>query len=86
MQKTDKAQTSITDKPLIVPSYSKWRDEDVMKFSPNEFMQALYHRAKNIGDDLYDSDVYKRQTWVQSGLPVHRCPKGFSLLSPHPYP
>jgi hypothetical protein len=59
MQNTNKTKISITDKPLSLPSYSKWRDEDVMKFSPNEFMQALYHRAKNIGDDLYDSRKYE---------------------------
>ena len=44
---------------LTVPSYSNWTDAELMKFSPNEFMQALYHRAKNIGDDLYDSRKYK---------------------------
>ncbi len=30
-----------------------------MKFTPNEYMQALYHRAKDIGDDLYDSRKYE---------------------------
>lgn len=59
MQNTDKTQLSVTDKPLSVPSYSCWRAEDMMKFTANEFMQALYHRAKNIGDDLYDSRKYE---------------------------
>ena len=56
MQSTDAVQ----EKPLtVVPSYSKWTDEAVMKFTNNEFMQALYHRAKDIGDDLYDSQKYE---------------------------
>jgi hypothetical protein len=55
MQSTDAVQ----EKPLTVPSYSKWTDEAVMKFTNNEFMQALYHRAKDIGDDLYDSQKYE---------------------------
>jgi len=59
MQSTNQTQTSLTEKPLILPSYSNWNDTKLMKFSSNEFMQALYHRAKNIGDDLYDSRKYE---------------------------
>ncbi len=59
MQKTEKNQPPLTDKPLEVPSYSKWSSPELMKLTPNEFMQALYHRAKDIGDDLYDSRTYE---------------------------
>jgi hypothetical protein len=44
---------------LRVPAYSRWGTGELMKFSDNEFMQALYHRAKDIGDDLYDSGKYE---------------------------
>ncbi len=59
MQNTNQSQTSLVENPLIVPSFSKWNDVEIMKFSPNEFMQALYHRAKDIGDNLYDSRKYE---------------------------
>lgn len=47
------------DKPMSVPSYSQWSDGEIAKGTPNDFMQKLYHRAKNIGDDLYDSRAYE---------------------------
>ncbi len=62
MQNPDQAHPSDGDKPLMVPSYSKWGSEELMKLTPNEFMQALYHRAKNVGDDLYDSRKYEFMT------------------------
>lgn len=49
----------VIDKPLTVPLYSSWSDGDLAKGSPNDFMQNLYHRAKNIGNDLYDSRTYE---------------------------
>jgi hypothetical protein len=59
MQNTDQTQTSLAEKPLTLPSYSNWNYTKIMEFSSNEFMQVLYHRAKNIGDDLYDSRKYE---------------------------
>jgi|GEM_PF-1452225 len=59
MQKTEQAPPSTADKPLSVPSYSKWSEGELMKLTANEFMQALYHRAKDVGDDLYDSRKYE---------------------------
>lgn len=49
----------VLDKPLVVPAYSRWSDQQLMKFPTNDFMQKLYHRAKDIGDDLYDSRTYE---------------------------
>lgn len=49
----------ILDKPLVVPAYSKWSDAELMKFSATDYMQKLYHRAKDIGDDLYDDRTYE---------------------------
>ncbi len=59
MQNTDKTQQPVMDKLLTVPAYSKWTEAELMKLSANEFMQKLYHRAKDIGDDLYDSRKYE---------------------------
>jgi len=47
------------EKTLVEPTYSKWDKDRLMQFTPNEFMQKLYHRAKNIGDDLYDDRGYE---------------------------
>lgn len=58
MQSTEK-KVQLVGRPLIVPSFSKWPEQELMKFSANEFMQKLYHRAKDIGDDLYDSRTYE---------------------------
>ena len=44
---------------LLVPSYSRWSDERLMAFTANDYMQKLYHRAKDVGDDLYDSRAYE---------------------------
>ncbi|HVZ80822.1 MAG TPA: ferritin-like domain-containing protein [bacterium] len=44
---------------LTVPAYSKWAEKELMAFSDNEYMQKLYHRAKDIGDDLYDWNTYE---------------------------
>ncbi|HET9870203.1 MAG TPA: hypothetical protein VFR02_06900 [bacterium] len=49
----------VLDKPLEVPAYSAWDDGRLMAFTANEYMQKLYHRAKDIGDDLYDSRTYE---------------------------
>ena len=49
----------VLEKPLTVHSYSQWSENELMKFTSNEFMQALYHRAKDVGDDLYDSRKYE---------------------------
>jgi len=49
----------ILDQSLSVPAYSQWSGEDLSKGTPNEFMQKLYHRAKAIGDDLYDDRTYE---------------------------
>jgi len=48
-----------TENQLVEPTYSQWDEAKLMQFSPNEFMQKLYHRAKNIGDDLYDDRGYE---------------------------
>ena len=53
----DTAET--IDSPLLAPSYSKWSDSQLMEGSDNDFMKKLYHRAKDIGDDLYDSRGYE---------------------------
>lgn len=53
------SNSPILDKPLTEPAYSKWDEKQLMQFNPNEFMQKLYHRAKNIGDDLYDDRGYE---------------------------
>jgi hypothetical protein len=58
MAKTDH-QVEAPAKSLIEPAYSKWDAERLMQGTPNEFMQKLYHRAKNIGDDLYDDRGYE---------------------------
>lgn len=58
MQNTQNTSVAI-NKPLIEPAYSKWDEARLMQLSPNEFMQKLYHRAKNIGDDLYDDRGYE---------------------------
>jgi len=52
-------ESLVLDKPLVEPAYSGWSDEKLMAFSANDYMQKLYHRAKNIGDDLYDSRAYE---------------------------
>ena len=44
---------------LVEPAYSKFEEKQLMQWTPNEFMQKLYHRAKNIGDDLYDDRGYE---------------------------
>lgn len=44
---------------LAVPKYSEWDEKRLMALSDNEYMQALYHRAKDVGDDLYDSNGYE---------------------------
>jgi hypothetical protein len=59
----------VIEESLKVPSYTKWADEEVMKFTANEYMQALYHRAKNIGDDLYDAEKYE---FIQLDPQVYR--------------
>lgn len=51
--------TEYLQEQLKEPAYSKWDADKLMRFSPNEFMQKLYHRAKNIGDDLYDDRGYE---------------------------
>lgn len=48
-----------TENRLSVPAYSKWDAGKIMQFSANEYMQKLYHRAKDIGDDLYDDRGYE---------------------------
>ncbi len=50
---------NIQGKTLIEPTYSKWNADRLMKATANEYMQMLYHRAKNIGDDLYDWRGYE---------------------------
>ncbi|HUO56749.1 MAG TPA: hypothetical protein VMV05_01090 [bacterium] len=47
------------ESPLVAPSYSRWSDDRLMEGSANDFMKKLYHRAKDIGDDLYDSRGYE---------------------------
>ena len=59
MPNVEKTTQPVMDKPLCVPAYSKWSAEDLAKGSHNDFMQKLYHRAKDIGDDLYDSRTYE---------------------------
>lgn len=44
---------------LRKPSYSKWDEKRLMESTPNDFMALLYHRAKTIGDDLYDWRGYE---------------------------
>lgn len=45
---------------LTVPSYSRWEDDRLMGAgAPVDFMKLLYHRAKSIGDDLYDDRGYE---------------------------
>ena len=57
------------EQQLVEPAYSKWDEKKLMQFSANEFMQKLYHRAKNIGDDLYDSRTYE---FIQMDPAVYR--------------
>lgn len=59
MRNMEKTTQPVMDKPLCVPAYSQRSAEDLAKGSPNDFMQKLYHRAKDIGDDLYDSRTYE---------------------------
>ncbi len=58
MLNTQNSPETLT-KTLTEPAYSKWDAEKLMQFSANEYMQKLYHRAKNIGDDLYDDRGYE---------------------------
>ena len=57
------------EKSLVEPAYSKWDEKQLMQFSANEYMKKLYHRAKNIGDDLYDSRTYE---FIQMDPAVYR--------------
>ena len=59
MENTEKTARPVLDKPLSEPAYSQWGEEELSQGTPNEFMQKLYHRAKNIGDDLYDDRTYE---------------------------
>ncbi len=59
MEKTKKTAQAVLDRPLSEPAYSQWGEEELSQGTPNEFMQKLYHRAKNIGDDLYDDRTYE---------------------------
>ncbi|HEY5039465.1 MAG TPA: hypothetical protein VIJ93_10370 [bacterium] len=59
MKNTENAAQPVIDKPLTIPAYSKWNAEELANGTPNDFMKMLYHRAKNIGDDLYDSRTYE---------------------------
>jgi hypothetical protein len=56
MNKTSNTGTTET---LKVPTYSKWDEGRLMEGKPNDFMTLLYHRAKDIGDDLYDWRGYE---------------------------
>lgn len=47
---------------LRTPRYSQWSDGELAKGAPNDFMKRLYHRAKEVGDDLYDSGGYEFTT------------------------
>ncbi len=38
-------QSQTTETALSEPAYSKWEESRLMQFSPNEYMQKLYHRA-----------------------------------------
>lgn len=58
MAKTDH-RVEAPAKSLIEPAYSKWEIGQLMQWSSNEYMQKLYHRAKNIGNDLYDDRGYE---------------------------
>lgn len=60
MQKTE--DPSKAEKGLSLPSYSKWDDARLMEFTANDYMQKLYHRAKDLGDDLYDWNGYEFMT------------------------
>jgi hypothetical protein len=51
--------TQSQEESLTVPAYSKWDETRLMAFTDNEYMQKLYHRAKDIGDDLYDWNTYE---------------------------
>ena len=59
MQNTKDLAQPAGDQSLFVSSYSKWSAERLMALTPNDYMQKLYHRAKDIGDDLYDSRSYE---------------------------
>ena len=44
---------------LKKPAYYKWDEKRLMAGNPNDFITLLYHRAKDIGDDLYDWRGYE---------------------------
>lgn len=48
-----------TTETLRKPTYSQWDEKRLMEGKPNDFMTLLYHRAKDIGDDLYDWNGYE---------------------------
>ncbi len=59
MQNTQNAGPIVKEDPLRVPAYSKWSADQLTKGGSQDFMKLLYHRAKDVGDDLYDSGNYE---------------------------
>jgi hypothetical protein len=59
MPTQDKTQTFDMTAVLKKPTYSTWDEKRLMAFTSNDFMTQLYHRAKDIGDDLYDWRGYE---------------------------
>jgi hypothetical protein len=59
MSQLENQKTMSPEKNLREPAYSKWDQERLMGLSAIDFSRKLYHRAKNVGDDLYDSNHYE---------------------------
>jgi hypothetical protein len=59
MKSAELSHPSVMDNPLSLPTYSKWEDGRLMEGEPKDFGRMLYHRAKDLGDDLYDSRAYE---------------------------
>ena len=56
---TEKTAPTVTEEQLRLPAYSKWDSGELMKGTAQDFVRSLYLRAKNLGDDLYDSGTYE---------------------------
>lgn len=59
MSQVKNEKTLDVEKGLREPAYSKWDEPKLMGMTALEFSRKLYHRAKNVGDDLYDSNHYE---------------------------
>jgi len=58
MRNAENSDPGVQEKPLQLPSYSKWDADQLARGTPNDFVKMLYQRAKQVGDDLYGSEGY----------------------------